>query len=48
MADVSEVQFTAGRPVAPKTDQAGARRPENGPGRPLHVVQPEKLVLCIS
>ena len=39
MVDVSDVQFTVGRPFAPKTDQAGAQRTEKGTGRPLHVVQ---------
>ena len=39
MVDVSEVQFTVGRPFVPKTDQAGAQRTEKGTGRPLHVVQ---------
>jgi hypothetical protein len=37
MVDVSEVQFTVGRPFVPKTDQAGAQRTEKGTGRPLHV-----------
>ncbi len=39
MVDVSEVQFTVGRPFAPRTDQNGAQKTEKGTGRPLHVVQ---------
>ncbi|MGH3774524.1 MAG: hypothetical protein ACRDRR_02115 [Pseudonocardiaceae bacterium] len=39
MVDVSDVQFTVGRPFAPRTDQNGAQRTEKGTGRPLHVVQ---------
>jgi hypothetical protein len=39
LVDTSEIQFTAGRPFAPKTDQAGVQRTEKGTGRPLFVVQ---------
>ena len=39
MVDTSGVQFTVGRPFAPKTDQNGAQRTERGTGRPLSVVQ---------
>jgi len=39
MVDASGVQFTVGRPFAPKTDQNGAQRTEKGTGRPLFVVQ---------
>ena len=39
MVDVSEIQFTVGRPFAPRTDQNGAQKTEKGTGRPLHVVQ---------
>jgi hypothetical protein len=39
LVDTREIQFTAGRPFAPKTDQAGVQRTEKGTGRPLFVVQ---------
>lgn len=39
MVDTSGVQFTVGRPFAPRTDQNGAQRTEKGTGRPLNVVQ---------
>jgi hypothetical protein len=39
MVDVSGIQFTVGRPFAPRTDQNGAQKTEKGTGRPLHVVQ---------
>ena len=39
LVDVSGIQFTVGRPFAPKTDQAGVQRTEKGTQRPLHVVQ---------
>jgi hypothetical protein len=39
MVDVSEIQFTVGRPFAPRTDQNGVQKTEKGTGRPLHVVQ---------
>jgi hypothetical protein len=35
LVDTSEIQFTTGRPFAPKTDQAGVQRTEKGTGRPL-------------
>ena len=39
MVDVSGIQFTVGRPWAPRTDQNGVQKTEKGTGRPLHVVQ---------
>jgi hypothetical protein len=39
VVDVSGVQFTVGRPWAPRTDQNGVQKTEKGTGRPLHVVQ---------
>jgi hypothetical protein len=39
MVDVSGVQFTAGRPFGPKTDEKGVQRTEKGTGRPLWVAQ---------
>ncbi|MQA16514.1 MAG: hypothetical protein GEV09_20955 [Pseudonocardiaceae bacterium] len=39
MVDMSDVQFTVGRPFTPRTDQNGAQRTEKGTGRPLNVVQ---------
>ena len=39
MVDTSAVQFTVGRPFAPRTDQNGVQKTERGTGRPLHVVQ---------
>ena len=39
LVDTREIQFTTGRPFAPKTDQAGVQRTEKGTGRPLFVVK---------
>lgn len=39
MVDTSRIEFTVGRPFAPRTDQAGVQRTEKGTGRPLFVVQ---------
>ena len=39
MVDVSEIQFTVGRPWQPRLDQNGVQKTEKGTGRPLHVVQ---------